>query len=88
MHATREPDDDRDAFRLLLAEAEAGQADGAFRKEPARVLALGIWSLVHGYVDLVLRGRVATRSTRAAVEQFELLAQPYFDGLRWPPAKS
>ncbi len=88
MKATRDSDEDRDAFRVFVAEAEAGQADGVFRKEPARVLATGVWALVHGYVELALHGRVATKSARSAVDQFELLAQPYFDGLRWPPAKS
>jgi len=77
-----------ETFAFFVAELERGQKENVFRKEPARHLAVGVWVMMHGFVDLVLRKRIAVKSTRAAVEYFEdMLFRPVIDGLRWPPAK-
>jgi AcrR family transcriptional regulator len=77
-----------ETFAFFVAEIESGQKEGVFRKEPARHLAVALWVTMHGFVDLVLRKRIAVKSTRAAVEYFEdMLLRPYIDGLKWPPAR-
>jgi AcrR family transcriptional regulator len=72
-----------ETFAFFVTELESGQKEGVFRKEPARHLAVGVWVMMHGFVDLVLRKRLAVKSTRAAVEYFEeKLFQTFLDGLK------
>jgi AcrR family transcriptional regulator len=70
-----------DAFALVIAEFERGQASGAFRDEPARDLAVAFWVAAHGYVELVLRRRLKVKSEAVAVAYFAKLLAPFFDGL-------
>lgn len=70
-----------EAFSLVIAEFERGQAAGAFRDEPARDLAVSFWVAAHGYVELVLRRRLKVKSEAVAVAYFEKLLVPFLDGL-------
>jgi AcrR family transcriptional regulator len=74
-----------EAFALVIAEFERGQAKGAFRDdEPSRDLAIAFWVAAHGYVELVLRRRLEVRSEAVAVAYFGKLLNPFLDGLTAP----
>lgn len=70
-----------EAFSLVIAEFERGQAAGSFRDDPARDLAVSFWVAAHGYVELVLRRRLKVKSEVVAVAYFEKLLVPFLDGL-------
>jgi hypothetical protein len=70
-----------EAFALVIAEFERGQAAGAFRDDPPRDLAISFWVAAHGYVELVLRRRLKVKSEAVAVAYFEKLLAPFLDGL-------
>lgn len=70
-----------EAFALVIAEFERGQAAGAFRDDPARDLAIAFWVAAHGYVELVLRRRLKVKSEAVAVAYFQGLLAPFLDGL-------
>jgi AcrR family transcriptional regulator len=70
-----------EAFALVIAEFERGQAAGAFRADPPRDLAISFWVAAHGYVELVLRRRLKVKSEAVAVAYFEKLLAPFLDGL-------
>jgi AcrR family transcriptional regulator len=69
------------AFGFLLAEIEHGQAEGVFRKSPARDLAVTVWIAAHGFVELVSRRRLKVKSPKIAVEYFERLFAPFIAGI-------
>lgn len=75
-----------DAFALVIAEFERGQAAGAFRLDPPRDLAVAFWVAAHGYVELVLRRRLKVKSEAVAVAYFDKLLVPFLDGLSVNPA--
>ena len=71
-----------EAFRFLLVEIQRGQEEGAFHRGiPARDLAVGVWVMAHGYVELALRRRIKAKSPKHAVQYFERLFEPYVEGL-------
>jgi AcrR family transcriptional regulator len=70
-----------EAFALVIAEFERGQAAGVFREGPSRDLAVAFWVAAHGYVELVLRRRLKVKSEAVAVAYFEKLLTPFLDGL-------
>jgi AcrR family transcriptional regulator len=74
-----------DAFALVIAEFERGQASSTFRDDPPRDLAIAFWVTAHGYVELVLRRRLKVKSEAVAVAYFEKLLVPFLDGLAPPP---
>jgi len=76
-----------EAFAFVIEEIRRGQAEGVFRREPARDLALGVWVMAHGYVELVFRRRLKVKSPKVAVEYFEKLFTPYLDGLAPKPPR-
>lgn len=47
-----------EAFGLLVALIERGQAEGQLSRRPPRELALASWSLAHGFAQLILDQRV------------------------------
>lgn len=71
-----------EAFALVIAEFERGQASANFRDdEPARDLAIAFWVAAHGFVELVLRRRLKVKSEATAVAYFGKLLIPFLDGL-------
>jgi AcrR family transcriptional regulator len=75
-----------EAFALVIAEFERGQAKGAFRTdEPSRDLAIAFWVAAHGYIELVLRRRLKVKSEAIAVAYFDKLLTPFLDGLTVKP---
>lgn len=74
------------AFSLVIADFERGQAEGAFRGEPARDLAIAFWVAAHGYVELVLRRRLKVKSEAVAVAYLDKLLVPFLDGLAAAPS--
>jgi AcrR family transcriptional regulator len=75
-----------EAFALVIAEFERGQAKGAFRDdEPARDLSIAFWVAAHGYIELVLRRRLKVKSEAVAVAYFGRLLTPFLDGLTARP---
>ena len=60
-------------FRLVIEIVEANQAAGSLMAGSSQVVAIGAWSLVHGYVSLLLEGQIPhaiseQMSTREALE--------------------
>lgn len=70
-----------EAFVLLITEFQRGQAAGVFRRDPARDLAIAFWVAAHGYVELVMRRRLKVKSTKAAMDYFLRLLEPFIDGI-------
>ncbi len=71
-----------EAFALVTSEFERGQESGRFRDdEPARDFAIAFWVAAHGYVELVLRGRLEVKSEATAVAFFQKLLIPFLDGI-------
>jgi hypothetical protein len=46
------------SFELLLAVVEACQSRGILRSGPRDIVAIGVWSLVHGLVSLLLERQI------------------------------
>lgn len=67
---------------LLVAEIDGGIAAGTLRDGSARDLALGLWVMAQGYVDMVLERRIAVRSQAVALRYFGRLVAPFLDGIR------
>jgi AcrR family transcriptional regulator len=65
----------------LTTAIAAGQATGELRTGKPLDLALGLWSLTHGYAVAVAQRRIAVRSTRVAVSYFRRLAAPMLAGM-------
>jgi AcrR family transcriptional regulator len=74
-----------DAFHFLTEEIARGQAEGVFRHGVPRDLAVAFWVAGHGFADLVLHRRLRVKSPAAAVEYFNLLVAPLYDGLLRKP---
>jgi AcrR family transcriptional regulator len=47
------------SFALVLEIVEACQRDGILRPGPTDIVALGVWSLLHGFVSLLLENQVS-----------------------------
>ena len=67
----------RRAFAIVTDEARRAAVDGA----AARDIGLGILTMAHGYVDMVLARRIHVRSPRVAVRYFSTLLRPLLAGL-------
>ncbi len=50
----------RKAFRLLVGVTEACQQAGVLKPGPSDLLAVSVWSLVHGFTSLVLEGQISS----------------------------
>lgn len=68
-------------FELVQGEVARGQETGVFRDGKPRDLAVGLWVVGHGYVELVARRRIKVKSREKAVEYFLTLFEPWLDGL-------
>ncbi|MBL1422466.1 MAG: TetR/AcrR family transcriptional regulator [Alphaproteobacteria bacterium] len=44
-------------FEILKIIILKGQAEGAFKKDNVDTMGFALWSMLHGYVELILRGR-------------------------------
>ena len=51
-----------EAFGLLRSVVQRGVEQGTFRDESVAVLAVGAWSIVHGFASLVIDGRLDVES--------------------------
>ena len=56
----------RQSFALVVTIVEACQADGVLRKGPPTLVAVGVWSLMHGFVSLLLENQIP-RAVRAGL---------------------
>ncbi len=68
-------------FELVVGEFARGQRDGDYREGRPRDLAIGLWVVGHGYVELVARRRIKVKSREKAIEYFLTLFQPWLEGL-------
>jgi AcrR family transcriptional regulator len=60
----------RKNFQLLVGIVEACQAAGLLKPGPADILAVSIWSLVHGFASLLIEGQIShTALERMTVRQ-------------------
>jgi hypothetical protein len=60
----------RKNFQLLVGIVEACQAAGVLKPGPGDILAVSIWSLVHGFASLLIEGQIShTALERMTVRQ-------------------
>ncbi len=71
----------RRVYELVAREVERGQAEGDLRPGQTRDLAIGLWVVGHGYVELVARRRIRVKSREKAIEYFLTLFEPWLDGI-------
>jgi len=69
-------------FGLVRDEMARAVATGAFAPADPRELAVGLWTLAHGYATLVLSRRIVTRSQKKALDYFAAQAARMLAGLR------
>jgi AcrR family transcriptional regulator len=80
------------SFALVLGIVEACQKTGVLRKGPPDVVAVGIWSLLHGFVSLLLENQISRSlldrlSVRAMlVATLNLMAKVELKGTAFDPA--
>lgn len=73
-----------DAYSRLAEELHAGQASGRFAPFKLRELVFTFWSLTHGFISLMLVGRLRVKRTLLESYSREILA-PFLAGLRAAP---
>lgn len=69
------------ALALVIGEMEQGAASGRLRPGSARDRAIALWSLVHGYADLVLQKRIRVRDAAIARRYLRDVFAPFLAGL-------
>ena len=75
-----------EAFGLLSGVVQRGVEQGAFRAESVAVLAVGAWSIVHGFASLVIDGRLDVESGTDDSALAEQVTRLFRTGIEAPRA--